>query len=203
MVASLGRGGFATKAAASAEAAWPEIEGTCGVVLVDGLEDQDALQFLRAVTRKRSSLPVVAVLPRGDGARVVAAVRAGARGCLYAAAARDGLLLAMVEALEGGHPMSSGMAPLFLEHIRSSARRSSVTFAVRPLTEREKVVLGHMARGLSYAETGQVLGVSLNTIRTYVRGIYEKLDVESRTEAVLLGIKLGLIKGTPYPGPLR
>jgi DNA-binding CsgD family transcriptional regulator len=99
--------------------------------------------------------------------------------------------------------MSSGMAPLFLEHIRSSARRSSVTFAVRPLTEREKVVLGHMARGLSYAETGQVLGVSLNTIRTYVRGIYEKLDVESRTEAVLLGIKLGLIKGTPYPGPLR
>ena len=41
--------------------------------------------------------------------------------------------------------------------------------------------------------------MSINTVRSQVRAIYEKLDVISRTEAVLLGMRLGLVKGTPYP----
>jgi two-component system NarL family response regulator len=54
-----------------------------------------------------------------------------------------------------------------------------------------------MAQGLSYDEVGTALGVSVNTVRSFIRAIYEKLDVGSRTEAVLLAIKLAIVKGTP------
>ena len=47
--------------------------------------------------------------------------------------------------------------------------------------------------------TVQSLGVSLNTVRSFVRTIYKKLDVNSRTEAVLAATRLGLVRGTPFP----
>ena len=194
LVKALGRGKLAVQGFASAGEARSEVDGSVAIVVVDPLVDVDAIDFLRSVTRKRSTLPVVAVVSRGDNQRVIAAIRAGARGCLYVDEAPDGILAAVREAVDGGRPMSNGMAPLFLEHIRASARRSSVGRpAARPLTERERAVLGHMARGLSYEDTGIALGVSVNTVRTYVRAIYEKLDVASRTEAVLLGMKLGIV----------
>ena len=196
LVLALSRG-FATHGASSAAEGRTVLEGTVAMVLVDGIVDMDAIDFLRSVTRERGSLPVVAVLARKNDTRVIAAIRAGARGCLFADDAPLGILAALREAMDGGRPMSNGMAPLLLEHIRASARRSSVGRpAARPLTEREAIVLGHMARGLSYEDTGAAMGISLNTVRTYVRTIYEKLDVASRTEAVLLGIKLGIIKPT-------
>jgi DNA-binding NarL/FixJ family response regulator len=171
------------------------------LLLVDlALKDVDAIDFVRRIARRKSRVPVVAIGARGDDARIIAAIRAGAHGCIYADDPRERLVAAASEALEGGRPMSRGMAPLLLEHIRRTGHSSSAEFkAVRPLTDRERVVLCQMARGQRYEDIGTVLGVSVNTVRTYVRSLYEKLDVNSRTEAVLLGMKLGIITGTPYP----
>jgi DNA-binding NarL/FixJ family response regulator len=52
------------------------------------------------------------------------------------------------------------------------------------LTVREQAVLDSLARGLAYKQIGDELGISINTIRTHLRHIYEKLHVQSRTEAV-------------------
>jgi DNA-binding CsgD family transcriptional regulator len=94
------------------------------------------------------------------------------------------------------------MAFLLTEHIRRIGRNPpSERTVVRALTDREQVVLGQMARGQRYEDIACVLGVSVNTVRTYIRSVYEKLGVNSRTEAVLLGMKLGMIAGTPYPKP--
>ena len=196
LVEALG-GGFAPCGAATADDAKAALEGKTALVVVDGLRDTDAMDFLLEVTGKDRLVPIVAVLGEGDDARVVAAIRAGARGCLYLADARTRLASAVREVIDGGCPTSPGMASLFLEHIRSTSRRSSAVRAgARPLTARERIVLDHMSRGLSYEDTGTALGVSVNTVRTYVRAIYEKLDVSSRTEAVLTGIELGVIPGT-------
>ena len=64
-------------------------------------------------------------------------------------------------------------------------------------------MLEQLARGLEYEDIGRLLGVSINTVRSYVRAIYEKLSVNSRTEAVVAGMKLGLVKNThtPFPSP--
>ena len=60
------------------------------------------------------------------------------------------------------------------------------------LTERESDVLRLLARGLTYEGAASSLDVSINTVRTHVRSIYEKLDVTSKTEAVLEGLRRGL-----------
>ena len=61
------------------------------------------------------------------------------------------------------------------------------------MTPREVEVLVALARGHTYHETGVALGVSVNTVRSFVRDIYRKLDVSSRTEAVLEGVRRGLV----------
>jgi DNA-binding NarL/FixJ family response regulator len=164
------------------------------------LRDIEGIDFVRYLARHKSHVTVVAIGARGDDARIIAAIRAGAHGCIYADDPRERLVAAAREALDGGRPMSRGMAPLLLEHIRRMGRSGSgERKAVRPLTERERVVLCQMARGHSYEDIGRALDVSVNTVRTYIRSVYEKLDVNSRTEAVLLGMKLGIVNATPYP----
>jgi DNA-binding NarL/FixJ family response regulator len=198
LLEALVEAGLSVRAVGSASQA---LAGDVDLMLVDlGLKDVEGIDFVRYLARHKSHVTVVAIGARGDDARIIAAIRAGAHGCIYADDPRERLVAAAREALDGGRPMSRGMAPLLLEHIRRMGRSGSgERKALRPLTERERVVLCQMARGFSYEDIGRALDVSVNTVRTYVRGVYEKLDVNSRTEAVLLGMKLGIVNGTPYP----
>lgn len=90
-------------------------------------------------------------------------------------------------------------------HVWPRAPLQTYTLDVRaPLPSKTSIrcppAVQFLARGLTYEEVGQHLGVSVNTVRTFVRAIYEKLDVTSRTDAVLRGTRLGLVQRTPYPG---
>ncbi len=176
--------------------------GNADVMVLDlWTSDADAVDFVRRVrTSLQPRLPIVALGGRGDDERFIAIIRAGAIGCLYTHDAATRLPSALEDALAGGHPMSRGMGAILLEHLRRQSPPSSQpTKSVNVLTERERAVLTQLARGLLYDDIGKLLGVSVNTVRSFVRTIYGKLDVNSRTEAVLVGIKLGLIRGTPYP----
>ena len=161
--------------------------------------DVDVVKLVQCLACRKRPIPAVVIGARDDEARFIAAIRAGARGCLYADDACECIARAAAEALRGGYPMSRGMAHMLLEHIRQTGRRTSSAArgAVRLLTERERVVLRQMATGQTYEDMGRAFGLSVNTVRTHVRSIYEKLDVNSRTEAVVLGTKLGIIAGTP------
>jgi DNA-binding NarL/FixJ family response regulator len=158
----------------------------------------DAVNLVQRLVRRKKQIPVVVICERDDEAGIIAAIRAGARGCLYADEACERIARAAVEALCGGYPMSRGMAYLLLRHIRRDGRRTLAAEggAVGLLTERERMVLRQMATGQTYEDMGRAFGLSVNTVRTHVRGIYEKLEVNSRTEAVVLGTKLGIIAGT-------
>lgn len=184
-------------AASTAEgrlAKWPP-----AVVLVDlGLPELDAVHFVVRLARGSPSLAVIALARRGVDERVVAALRAGARGCLYVDDLADRLLAAVTEARGGRSPVSRGMADLLVEAVRRTKPASSQgRLAVRPLSEHECRVLAQLARGFTYEDVARSLGVSINTVRTQVRAIYDKLDVSSRTEAALLGMRLGLVKLVP------
>ena len=171
------------------------------VALVDlALPALDAVHFVKRLARGSRSLPVIALAHRTADERVVAAFRAGARGCLYVDDLVDRLLAAVSEARVGGLPVSRGMASLLVEAVRRTKPASSQGhMVVRVLSEHERRVLTQLARGFTYEDAARSLGVSINTVRTQVRAIYEKLDVNSRTEAVLLGMRLGLVTGTPFP----
>lgn len=176
--------------------------GDADVMVLDlWTADEDAVDFARRVrTSLQPRLPILALGARGDDERFIAVIRAGAIGCLYTDDAATRLPSAIEDALAGGHPMSRGMGAIFLEHLRrQSPPASQPTRSVTVLTERERTVLTQLARGLLYEDIGKILGVSVNTVRSFIRTIYRKLEVNSRTEAVLVGIKLGLVRGTPYP----
>lgn len=173
------------------------------IVVHLGLKDADPVAFVRAVSKRKPNLPLLALCPRGDDERVVATVRGGACGCLYVEDIDARLAPSLDEILAGGRPMSRGMAGLFLETVRRTRVSSQQQQAVRPLTPRERAVLAELGHGATYEDVAANLGVSLNTVRTFVRSIYDKLGVDSRVDAVVYGMRLGLIKGTPFPAKSR
>jgi DNA-binding NarL/FixJ family response regulator len=91
------------------------------------------------------------------------------------------LLEAIKELNEGGSPMSSSIARKVVASFQQSGQ---VRDEKTNLSPREQMVLEAMAKGLTYKQAADQFGISIGTIRTYVRRIYEKLHVQSRTEAV-------------------
>ena len=174
------------------------------LVLVDlSLTDVDPVDFVRRTATRNASIKQLVLSARGDYERIIAVIRAGAHGCVFRDAPDAELLAAIREVLDGGRPIARDIGGMLFEHVRRSRPPSRERRAVRPLTERERGVLEQLARGLEYEDIGRLLGVSINTVRSYVRAIYEKLSVNSRTEAVVAGMKLGLVKNThtPFPSP--
>lgn len=88
------------------------------------------------------------------------------------------------ELLAGGSPISPRIARWLLEDFRS-ATHAAPSPDVGALTSREQAVVEYFATGATYAEIARALGITVNTVRTHVRNIYDKLHVASKTEAVL------------------
>jgi len=112
---------------------------------------------------------------------------AGATGYLLKRHEPDELLQAIRDVHAGGSPMSNSIARKVVasfQKIDQAGEKQNL------LTAREQTVLDFLARGLAYKQIGDELGISINTIRTHLRHIYEKLHVQSRTEAVAKYLRL-------------
>jgi DNA-binding NarL/FixJ family response regulator len=171
------------------------------VILVDlALVDSDAVDVIRILSAGEIATPIIGIAESITASRLLAAFRNGASGCLTVADLPSRLLPALEEALDGGAPVSSHVGKILIDEVcLRTSRGSGPRPAVQALTSRERAVLEQLARGLSYEDVASVLGVSVNTVRTYVRTIYDKLAVRSRTEAVLVGLRLGIVNRTPFP----
>lgn len=204
LVSRLSRGGLRAEACANFHQAESRFRSVA-VLFVDVTSPGvDAVDLIRVASNRRPDLPIVALVARGDGSRTIAAIRAGARGYLFMDDASERLLLAVNEAAAGGRPMSRGMGDVLFNYVRdSSDPPSEGDGTVGLLTERERAVLRQLARGLVYEDVGRILGISVNTVRSFVRIIDEKLGANSRTEAVLAGMRLGLVEAAKAPKPPR
>src|SRR5690349_21312402 len=165
------------------------------VALVDlGLPDVDGVEVIQRMRARRPEMPILVITVVSLEERILAALRAGACGYLYKEDLGTRLVAAIDEALAGGAPMSRDVARKLVEHVR---REDVANVADDPraasLTDRERAVLEAFARGERYEDVANTLGMSVNTVRSHVRSIYEKLDVTSKTEAVVLGQRLGLL----------
>jgi DNA-binding NarL/FixJ family response regulator len=159
-------------------------------VLLDlGLPDGDGVEFLRSIRRGRLSSPILVLTSATSPDRILAALRAGADGYLFKDDIDLRLAGALHDLLGGGTPLSSSAARILLEKL---GHRAPASNAPR-LSRQEHRVLDGLSTGASYAEIGRSLGIELNTVRTHVRALYEKLGVENRAEAVNLGWSLGLL----------
>jgi len=153
------------------------------VLLFDlGLPDGSGLDLIRLAARNgRGAIMVISVF--GDERNVVAAIEAGASGYLLKDASVDSIGESIRQLLAGGAPISPGVAKHLLKRFQGRGPRADAG-ETEALTPREHEVLSCLAKGFSYAETGDMLKVSINTIRSHVKSIYAKLAVNSLPEAI-------------------
>jgi DNA-binding NarL/FixJ family response regulator len=159
-------------------------------VLVIGLPlpDLGAAEFVRAAKRIHSSCQILLVCAPGTEEDSVAAIEAGAAGCVPAACDARELVEHALKLHAGGSPLCPFVARKLVERLH--ARTLAHTTAAAALTARESDVVFLLANGLSYSQIGDRLGVSLNTVGSHIKNAYRKLDVHSATAAVMRAVEL-------------
>lgn len=160
------------------------------VLLVDlGLPDISGLDVIRHAAAHQPGCDVLVLSVFGDEQHVIAALEAGAGGFLLKGARNRDITIDIRELRNGGSPLSPIIARQVLKRLHAAAQSASAK-PVEPitgeeaLTARETEILRTIARGFSYAETGDLLGVSTQTVHTHLKRVYRKLAVHSKTEAV-------------------
>lgn len=152
------------------------------VVLMDiGLPGMNGIDCVR---RAKPLAPAVQYLMSTvfeSPAYIHQALCAGATGYLIKNAEPEEIISAVRDIHAGGSPMSQPIARLVVASFQQQAQREIQDHL---LTEREKSVLDQLANGLMYKEIAAKAGISTETVRKHVRNIYEKLQVNSRMEAV-------------------
>jgi len=166
------------------------------VLLVDlGLPDVSGLEVARFVAGRHPDCDILVISIFGDEANVLAALEAGARGYLLKGSLQHDIAFDIQDIRNGGSPLSPIIARQVLKRLRApddaSARKIEDETT---LTAREGEILNAISRGFSYAETAQMLGISVGTVHTFLKRIYRKLAVHSKTEAVFEANRLGLIR---------
>jgi DNA-binding NarL/FixJ family response regulator len=161
------------------------------VLLVDlGLPDGSGIDMIRATRQAWPACAIMVATLFGDEERVFACLEAGASGYLLKDALATGIVGEIRSLHAGGSPISPLIARRLLRHFRPPV-------ATPPLVElsaREQQVLEHITRGYSAAEIAGQLQVSPWTVQTYVRRVYEKLGVRSKSAAVDAAHRLGLLE---------
>jgi DNA-binding NarL/FixJ family response regulator len=152
------------------------------VVLMD--INLPGLNGVECVRRLKPLLPqtqVVMLTVYEDTDNIFNALAAGASGYLLKRTSRDELLAAIKEVHAGGSPMTAHIAR---KVVQSFQRAGPSPQPAENLSPREQEVLDLLSQGFLYKEIADRLGVSYETVHTYIRRIYEKLHVRTRTEAV-------------------
>jgi DNA-binding NarL/FixJ family response regulator len=153
------------------------------VVLMDiNLPGLDGIECVRQLKPKLPATQFVMLTVYEDNNRLFKSLIAGASGYLLKRTPPGKLLAAIKEAHAGGSPMTPQIARRVVQHFQQASEPAS---ELPKLTPRETDVLNQLAKGFRYKEIIDNLGISAGTLHSYIRNIYEKLHVHSRTEAVV------------------
>jgi len=176
-----------------------QAEGPFDIALVDlGLPDGSGVDLLRRWSVQYPGMPCIAYTVFEDDATLFSALAAGATGYILKGQTGDSLCAHLVTAKLGEPVISPSIARRVLAYFRGGAPSKAPVAPesdAAALSPREAEVLALVARGLTISEVAEQLTLSVNTIRTHVKGAYAKLGVHSRTGALREAQRLGLLDG--------
>lgn len=174
-------------------AAWLR-DNRVDVLLVDlGLPDGSGLQVISHCRKLSPGTEIMVISMFGDEANMMRAFEAGARGYLLKDGTEDDLADHVLSLNAGGSPMTPIIARQLLTRLSPAPATTSALPVDATLTARERDILAKLARGYTYAETAEILGISPSTVQSHVKNIYSKLAVHSKTEAIHEARQLGLL----------
>ena len=159
------------------------------LLLLDlGLPDGDGADLIRGFKRDRPQAPCIVTTIFDDAEHLFGCLRAGADGYLLKDDTEAEFTRQLTGILEGRPPLSPSIARRLLQQFRSTPGPDET-----PLTRRETDLLTLIAKGLSVKHAARQLNISHHTAAGYLKEIYQKLQVNSRAEAALKAVNLGLV----------
>lgn len=162
------------------------------VVLCDlGLPDGSGIDLIREVSAADSGILVMVLSALGDEQSVIASIMAGAKGYLLKDDSGTSICTAIVQLTQGASPISAAIARYLLVKLKEPRVPEQ-----RPpslLTERETQVLELVAQGYRSHEIADRLFLSYHTVVHHIRHVYDKLAVNSRSQAIGKASQLGLL----------
>ena len=176
---------------------------TPDILLVDlGLPDGSGIELIEYAQQRLPDCECMVLTVFGDEAHIISSIEAGATGYLTKDTHTSEILERLKQLRSGGSPISPLIARRLLHRFRSDCAQQppKPTIIAKPLngdytalSDREQQVLEMVAKGFMQAEIAEIMGVSVNTVSTFIKRIYKKLAVNSRTSAVHRANALGLI----------
>jgi DNA-binding NarL/FixJ family response regulator len=160
------------------------------VVLMDiNLPGMNGVECVRKLKTLLPQTQVMMLTVYEDTENIFNALAAGANGYLLKRTPTKELIEAIREVQRGGSPMTTHIARMVVQSFQKTLTAGPPAGAsqggdISDLSEREQQVLDLLARGLIYKEIADKLNIGYETVHTYIRRIYEKLQVRTRTEAV-------------------
>jgi DNA-binding NarL/FixJ family response regulator len=153
------------------------------VVLMDiHLPKMSGIECVARLKEKSPALQIMMLTMYEDDEQVFKSILAGATGYLLKRTPPAELLKAIKELHDGGSPMSDQIARKVVQAFQQMGKSSKET---ENCSDREMDILAYLAKGYSDKEIAEQFFLSIKTVRTHLRNIYQKLHVRSRTEAVL------------------
>lgn len=164
------------------------------VLLVDlGLPDGSGLEVIGQCRALRPDTEIMVITMFGDEAHMMRAFEAGARGYLLKDGTEDDLAEHVLSLSAGGSPMTPIIARQLLTRLSPVPSSSRVPPAAAALTARERDILAKLARGFTYAEAAEIMGLAPSTVQSHVKNIYSKLAVHSKAEAIFEARQMGIL----------
>lgn len=164
------------------------------VVLMDiDMPNVNGIDGLKILRKHFPDLKILMQTVFEDDEKIFSCIQAGADGYILKKASPQDLIKGIEDIMNGGAAMTPSVARQVLRLVNSQPNKQENKTESFKLTDRETEILGHLVKGMSYKMIADKCNISLATINTHIRHIYEKLQVNSGTEAVAKAIEHRII----------
>lgn len=161
------------------------------VILMDiDMPGMNGIEAVKLIRRFNQQVHIIMLTVFDDNRHVLDAICAGASGYLLKKYISDHLTDAIVQVQLGEAPMSPGIARMVIQSMQQTQQPEKDKYN---LTNREKEILSKLSKGNSYKLIAAELVISIDTVRTHIKNIYEKLQVHTQTEAVSKAVNEKLV----------
>ena len=165
------------------------------IILMDlRMPELDGVEAMRRIRAQEPEMKFIVLTTYDTDEYIFDAIEAGAKGYLLKDASRDELFQAVRAVHRGESLIQPGVASRVLDRFAQLSRQATQATETETLSEREVEVLQLMARGSPNKEIAAALSISESTVKTHVANIFQKLEVNGRTEAVTQAMQKGIIK---------
>jgi DNA-binding NarL/FixJ family response regulator len=161
------------------------------VLLMDiEMPGTNGIEGIKRIRQINQDVRIIMLTVFDDNKNIFEAIKAGASGYLLKKTSPSKIFDAIEDVLNGGAPMTPGVAAMVMNMLAKGQPPEKAAVAVNnPLTRREKEILSRLVDGYSYKLIASELFITPHTIKTHIRHIYEKLQVQTRTELITRTLK--------------